>query len=104
MRHADFACPAFTMDVNAEITLAPELKAIYIPKDIHLREADVAIDSEYKKNGNTITSTIHFVSNSPKAWCKAEENESTRKIMTWLDKVMDGRMLFIKKEQAVLIP
>lgn len=103
-RHADFACPAFTMKVNTEITLAPELKAIYIPKDIRLREGDVTIDSEYKKNGNTITSTIHIGSNSPKAWCNAEEYASMRKIMTWLDKVMDGRMLFINKEQAVLIP
>lgn len=103
-RHADFACPAFTINVNTDIILAPELKAIYIPKDIHLREGDVTIDSDYKQNGNTITSTIHIGSNSPKAWCKAEEYAPMRKIMTWLDKVMDGRMLFINKEQAVLIP
>ncbi|MFZ6848755.1 DUF3857 domain-containing transglutaminase family protein [Undibacterium sp. RuRC25W] len=99
-RHSDFKCSAFAVEDQIEIRLAPELKVLFVPKDVHIKDGDVSFDSVYKKQQNTYTLQRQFRSTSTKAWCSADAYDAMKKTMNNIDKAFNGRLLFMNKDEA----
>ncbi|MBC3863726.1 DUF3857 and transglutaminase domain-containing protein [Undibacterium jejuense] len=99
-RKSDFKCDAFAIEDQVEINLAPELKVLFVPKDVHIKEGDIFFDAVYQRHGNTYSVNRTWGSTSTKAWCAPKEYDAMKKAMNNIDKAIGGRLLFMNKNEA----
>ena len=99
-RKSDFKCDAFAIEDQIQISLAPELKVLFIPKDVHIKEGDLSFDAVYERQGNIYSVKRRWGSTSTKAWCAPEEYDAMKKTMNSIEKAIHGRLLFMNKNEA----
>ena len=99
-RSSDFRCPSYDVEDEIDIQLAPELKVLYVPKDVHITSGDITFDTVYKKHNNTYTMHRQLRSTSSRAWCAPNEYDAMKKTMNDIDKAYHGRLLFMNKNEA----
>jgi len=99
-RKTDFKCDSFAVEDRVEFQLAPELKVLFMPKDVDLQDSGVYFRARYQHQGNTYSVQREWGSHTGKAWCAPEEYAAIRQIMIQSDKGFEANLLFMNINAA----